>query len=267
MTHDGLFRSLVRIARVYTRLSSPIAFLARGFIRRSAGVVGGPRVRCIDVGAGNTPYCDDVVAAFGVEHYVAIDLVPSDRTSIVADARALPVRSGSVDLLMSFDVIQHVAETERVIEEMARVLAPGGYMVITFPFLYAECDFRDYQRWTMEGMCELLNRHGLEPLRQERRGGAFFAGACALNWAMQHMVPGQRKSWRQARTWTAVVRIAAVAVLTVPTTVVGWLALWFDSLVGGRGAYMGGSVLARRMPGVAQSDELTGAPRNVLGRV
>jgi hypothetical protein len=38
-------------------------------------------------------------------------------------------------------------------------------------------------------------------------------------------------------------------------------------IVGGRGAYMGGSVLARRMPGVAQSGESTGAPRNVPGRI
>jgi SAM-dependent methyltransferase len=249
MTFNELFGLLVRIARAYTRLSSPVAFLARRFIRQSAKVLGAPCIRCIDVGAGNTPYVDTVVAAFGVEQYIAIDIAPNDRTVVVADAHALPVRSGSVDLVMSFDVIQHVAETEQVVGEMARVLAPGGCALITFPFLYAECDFKDYHRWTMEGMCDLLNRHGLEPLEQQRRGGPLFAGACALNWAVQHIVPGQRQSWRQRRNLTAVIRIAAIAILTIPTTAISWLALGLDSLLGERGAYMGGAVLARRGAG------------------
>lgn len=244
-----MFGYLVRIARAYTRLSSPFAFLARRFIRQSARVVGAPRIRCIDIGAGTAPYFDAVVAAFGVEQYIAIDIAPSDRTSIVADACALPVRSGSVDLIVSFDVIQHIAETERVVGEMARVLVPGGCAVITFPFLYAECDFKDYHRWTMDGMCHLLNRHGLEPVKQQRRGGPLFASACALNWAVQHLVPGQRQSWRQARNWTAVIRVATLALLTIPTTIAGWVALGLDGLLGDRGAYMGGAVLARRGPG------------------
>jgi ubiquinone/menaquinone biosynthesis C-methylase UbiE len=254
MSSNVMFAFLVRAARAYTRASSPIAFLARRFIRQSAGSVSGPCTFCVDIGAGNAPYFHDVVTAFGIEHYVAVDISPNDRTSIVADARALPMRSRSVQLVLSFDAIQHVAEPEKVIEEMARVLVPGGCAIITFPFLYAECDFRDYQRWTMEGMCELLTRHGLGPVRQQRRGGPLFAGACALNWALQHMVPGQRKSWRQPRVWTAVVRLTVIAVLTIPTTVISWLALWSDSVMRGRGAYMGGAVLARRIAEARQRD-------------
>jgi ubiquinone/menaquinone biosynthesis C-methylase UbiE len=184
------------------------------------------------------------MTAFGVEHYIALDVAPSDRTSIVADGRALPLLSRSVDLIVSFDTIQHLTDTDTVVAEMARVLVPGGGVIITFPFLYAECDFRDYQRWTMDGMRELLARHGFESLRAERRGGTCFAMACMLNWAMQHIVPGQRKSWRQARTALALVRSAVVVVLTFPTLLLCWLALSLDSLFKGQGAYMGGAVFA-----------------------
>jgi hypothetical protein len=130
--------------------------------------------------------------------------------------------------------------------EIARVLKPGGFLILTFPFVYGECDFHDYQRWTLEGMSELLRRHGLRPVLLERRGGTLFAASCLLNWMVQHLVPGQRASWRQTRNWKGLLRGAATAVLTLPTALLAWCALGFDALLCTGGVYAGGSVLATR---------------------
>jgi ubiquinone/menaquinone biosynthesis C-methylase UbiE len=237
---------LVRLSRAYTRLSSPVAFLARRFVRQAARLSPRESGVCIDIGAGTAPYRRDVIAAFRVARYVAVDIAPAIPDAVVADARLLPFRSSAVELVVSFDAIQHIAEPERVLAEVARILRPGGLVVLTFPFMYAECDFLDYQRWTIAGMEDLMVRCGLVPILSSRRGGFLFAAVCGANWALQHVVPGQRRSWRQTRTWGGVARSAVVALLTLPTNLLGWLALLFDAVAGGKGAYMGGAILAQR---------------------
>ena len=51
----------------------------------------------------------------------------------VADVRALPFRDASFDAIYSMGTIEHFAETERAVEEMARVLAPGGRAIVGVP--------------------------------------------------------------------------------------------------------------------------------------
>ena len=45
----------------------------------------------------------------------------------------LPFRSGSIDLIVSVTVLEHVSDVERCIEEMARVLRPGGRLYLEAP--------------------------------------------------------------------------------------------------------------------------------------
>jgi SAM-dependent methyltransferase len=45
----------------------------------------------------------------------------------------LPIRSASVDLLVSFETIEHLAEQEMMLAEFARVLGPGGVLVLSSP--------------------------------------------------------------------------------------------------------------------------------------
>ncbi len=234
------------LSRAYTRFANPVAFLARQFVDAAGKTVAGSASTCIDVGGGTTPYRANVIAAFGVHHYISIDVAPTDQTNLVADACRLPLRAACVDLVVSFDVIQHVVDAERFLVELSRIVRPGGLVLFTFPFLYAECDFRDYERWTMQGMRTALARHGFETAFEKRRGGTLFAFACGLTWIIQHLIPGQRTSWRQSRTAWSIVRSAIVALLMLPAHAFAWLALAVDGLLPVGGAYMGGAVLARR---------------------
>ena len=49
------------------------------------------------------------------------------------NALALSYGNGSFDLLVSCEVIEHVGEPEKMVQEMARVLRPGGVAIMTFP--------------------------------------------------------------------------------------------------------------------------------------
>jgi SAM-dependent methyltransferase len=49
---------------------------------------------------------------------------------LAGDAYALPGRSGAVDLLVCIGVLQALSQPERALAEMARVLRPGGALVL-----------------------------------------------------------------------------------------------------------------------------------------
>jgi SAM-dependent methyltransferase len=51
----------------------------------------------------------------------------------VGDVRALPFRDASFDAIYSMGTIEHFDETERAVEEMARVLRPGGRAIVGVP--------------------------------------------------------------------------------------------------------------------------------------
>jgi SAM-dependent methyltransferase len=53
--------------------------------------------------------------------------------SAVGDVRDLPFRDGSFDAIYSMGTIEHFADTERAVVEMARVLKPGGHAIVGVP--------------------------------------------------------------------------------------------------------------------------------------
>ena len=241
-------QSLVRLYRGYARTVSPFAYLVRSLIRRTANM-GITAANCLDIGAGTAAYAWDIERHLQTTTYIALDIAPSDRCNLVGDACALPVADATMNLVVCFEVIGHVADPARVLQEIARTLKPGGILLMTFPFLYGECDFRDYHRWTLEGMCADVRSCGFKIVQANPRGGPMFALVCAVNWALQHTIPGQRRSWRAGRSASHMLRTAMTLVLTAPTTLLLWLALGIDRLLPMRGFYMGGSIIARKPEG------------------
>jgi len=67
--------------------------------------------------------------------YLGPDRVTPTTTGRVRheDAEALSLGDGSVDLVVSCDVLEHVNAPQRVIAETARVLRPEGHAILTFP--------------------------------------------------------------------------------------------------------------------------------------
>jgi SAM-dependent methyltransferase len=54
----------------------------------------------------------------------------------VGDVRELPFRDASFDAIYSMGTIEHFDETERAVDEMARVLKPGGRAIVGVPNRY-----------------------------------------------------------------------------------------------------------------------------------
>lgn len=49
------------------------------------------------------------------------------------DGRTLPIADGSVDVVVSFEVLEHVEDDHRALQEIHRVLKPGGHVAISVP--------------------------------------------------------------------------------------------------------------------------------------
>ena len=86
------------------------------------------------------------------------------------------------DLIVMDQTLEHVADPERALREIHRVLKPGAVAIITTPFLmpvHPGKNFGDYYRWTPQGMETVLRRCGFEP--QVRMWGHLKAAKAILD--------------------------------------------------------------------------------------
>jgi SAM-dependent methyltransferase len=84
---------------------------------------------------GARAYGIDISEPTVIQARTAFDAGPRLQ-SAVADVRALPFADDSFDAIYSMGTIEHFDETERAVEEMARVLKPGGRAIVGVPNRY-----------------------------------------------------------------------------------------------------------------------------------
>jgi len=83
-----------------------------------------------------------------------------------ADARELPVRTGSMDLVTAFDILEHIQEDYLATAEITRVLRPGGTALIAVPADMALWSAHDtavghVRRYTRETLADVIVKGGL----------------------------------------------------------------------------------------------------------
>jgi len=87
------------------------------------------------------------------EKIINIDISPYKNVDIVADISKLPFRKNSIDAVLSIAVLEHLSNPEKVVAEMHRVLAPGGFAYCIVPFMYGfHSSPNDFSRWTEPGV-------------------------------------------------------------------------------------------------------------------
>jgi SAM-dependent methyltransferase len=112
-----------------------------------------PNSRVLDIGAGN----GGAIFPFANAGYrtTALDVVPNpnliairrslnlDVSSVVAGGEGLPFLTGSFDLVLLLDVIEHVRDRVSLGREVMRVLRPGGRCMLTTPARFRHLFGRD----------------------------------------------------------------------------------------------------------------------------
>jgi len=107
--------------------------------------------RVLDLGCGNSPY-----AALFPNRW-CLDLRRKPGAAVVGDAHALPFAPGSFDLILSTEMLEHTIEPQRIVDEIRRVLRPGGRLLLTTRFAFPLHDVPgDYFRFTNYGLAHLF---------------------------------------------------------------------------------------------------------------
>lgn len=79
-------------------------------------------------------FTTDPVRVQQLEHYLEQHLGGNGPIQF-EDVTHLTFRSGSLDVVVSFDVLEHVPDFHAALKEFARVLRPGGRLILTAPFV------------------------------------------------------------------------------------------------------------------------------------
>jgi len=109
------------------------------FQRLLAGRLSQSHMRILDVGCGTGAVALDfgrygrVVACDRSRDAIAFARTRGVRDAVVSDATHVPFADASFDLVLAFDVIEHVDDDRAMLTELGRVLRPGGAVAIHVP--------------------------------------------------------------------------------------------------------------------------------------
>jgi len=91
-----------------------------------------------------------------------LDLCSGPNVDLVAPAEALPLEDSSVDLVVTQETLEHVQNPFKAMDEIRRVLKPGGIVYCQLPFVIGyHPGPTDFWRFTREGIVELVRHSGL----------------------------------------------------------------------------------------------------------
>ena len=119
-----------------------------------------PEALILDVGSGRGDFAD----ALSSRNALALDVYPYPEVDVVCDLTQInPFRPGSVDVVLLFNVLEHVYDTHTLIASLARLLKPGGRLFVAIPFMVKMHQIPlDYVRYTHFALERIATDHGLE---------------------------------------------------------------------------------------------------------
>jgi SAM-dependent methyltransferase len=131
--------------------------------------VGDPRT-VLDVGSADAP---SVGWLRGAHRLVNLDLRPEGLVpgeGVCGSVTALPFGDATFDVVGAFDVIEHCADDHRAVSELARVVRPGGHVLLSVPaysWAWTDHDVRagHHRRYTRPQVTQVVRDTGLTVLR------------------------------------------------------------------------------------------------------
>lgn len=112
-----------------------------------------------------------------------IDIFAYPNVNLTCDIKSIPFKNESVDLILNIAVLEHVPDPEKVVEEIFRILKPGGMIYCFFPFMqgFHAAPF-DFSRRTVAGLRYLFRE--FRDIEVQNAGGP----TSALLWILEEWI-------------------------------------------------------------------------------
>ncbi len=129
----------------------------------------------LDYGCGNKPYFSFFEKK--IQRYIGVDTTQNKLGTVdvvVKLGEPLPFEASPIDTVLSTQVLEHIAQPEQYLQEIARILRRSGYLILTCPGAYmVHEEPNDFYRYTEYGLKYLLSRCKLEIVKLTTAGGAW----------------------------------------------------------------------------------------------
>jgi SAM-dependent methyltransferase len=165
----------------------------------------GFRGNILDVGCGQSPYrflLDDEST-----HYVGIDISDADKfdyenSEIVPfDGEHIPFSDGHFDAVICTEVLEHVSEFQGLVNEIHRVMRPGGKAIVTVPwsarFHYIPYDFFRYTPSSLGQMFAAFREVGITSRGTDI---SVIASKLVVLW-FRNLLPSDHRKWGLVPLW------------------------------------------------------------------
>lgn len=112
-------------------------------------------------------------------------------TLINASLYELPLLEESADVVICLEVLEHLEDDDRALDEISRILRPGGRLIMSLPGEFYFPQYLDlmghWRHYTSTSMGQMLERVGLRPertLRSYRRFNKWYFYFYLMLWAV-----------------------------------------------------------------------------------
>lgn len=166
-TYVGVQRDAVGVLRQVFAGRTMTRALMNLHVRNAVRVVG----KALDIGGGDAPEYWQYLQRSPESKLFSIDI--SARPSVIADVeRGLPVRDGSANVVVCFNLLEHIFNFQRLVSEIHRVLVPGGVCYLYVPFLFRiHPSPRDFYRYSDAALYQIFKNAGFPRLSIFRHSG------------------------------------------------------------------------------------------------
>lgn len=118
----------------------------------------------LDIGCGNKPY--KIIFSGNDKKYIGTDISVSKNSpdvNVTASALELPFKTQAFDTALSIQVLEHVPEPKKMLEEIYRVLKKNSFLILTAPMSWQLHETpNDYYRFTTYGLRYLAESAGFK---------------------------------------------------------------------------------------------------------